>query len=88
MLKAACPSAVAEELEGESLAKWKTCVDRVKGLGFEDEKAEQIVGQAFGWGKQSYWLNKKENQVPDEDQVLPSINADECGDVAPLSAEC
>lgn len=61
---------MTEELEGESLEKWTSCVDRLKELGFEPEKAEQIVGQAFGWGRQAYWLNKKNNEVPEIEKVM------------------
>ena len=49
--------------------KWTTCVNRIEELGLEGADAETVVGQAFGWGKQSYWLNKKKEQVPDLGQV-------------------
>lgn len=74
-----------EELEGESLDKWNSCVEKVQGIGIEGEDAEKAVGQAFGWGKQSYWLKKKKNEVPDPEKVMtsllrrcPPISADLC----------
>ncbi len=57
-------------LEGESLEKWTTCVRRIEEIGLEGADAETVIGQAFGWGKQSYWLNKKKDQLPDMKQVL------------------
>ena len=63
-----------EELEGESLEKWTACVEKVTNLGLEEEQAEKAIGQAFGWGKQSYWLDKKKKEVPKPDQVdLPLL---------------
>ena len=41
--------AVAETLEGEGLNQWRASVDRIQQLGFEQDQAEHIVGQAFGW---------------------------------------
>lgn len=64
---------VGDALEGESLEKWTSCVGRVEELGLESPEAETVVGQAFGWGKQSYWLNKKKDQVPDLEQVTPIL---------------
>lgn len=51
------------------MEKWTTCVSRIETLGLEGEEAETVVGQAFGFGKQSYWLNKKKEEVPDLEQV-------------------
>lgn len=64
-------NAAKQELEGESLDKWKTCVEKIEDFGLEEEKAEKAVGQAFGWGKQSYWLKKKKNEVPNPENVSP-----------------
>lgn len=60
---------MSEAIQGEDLEKWNTCVGRIEELGFEREGAEKVVGQAFGWGRQAYWLNKKTNQVPNKEQV-------------------
>ena len=65
---------VNDALEGETMDKWTTCVNRIEELGLEGGDAETVVGQAFGWGKQSYWLNKKKEEVPSLDQVtLPEL---------------
>ena len=55
--------AAKDELEGDSLDKWNTCVASVSGIGLDEEKAQKAVGQASGWGKQAYWLDKKKDQV-------------------------
>lgn len=44
---------------------------KIEEIGLEGPDAETIVGQAFGWGKQSYWLNKKKDEVPDLEKVRP-----------------
>lgn len=62
--------AVSDALSGEKLDQWKTCVSKITELGFEEHEAEIVVGQAFGWGKQSYWLNKKKDLLPDLEQVI------------------
>ena len=66
--------AAKDELEGDSLEKWNTCVASVSGIGLDEEKAQKAVGQAFGWGKQAYWLDKKKDQVPDPEQVSKDTN--------------
>jgi hypothetical protein len=64
-------SAVSAIEEGETIENFKLCVERIGGLGFDEDDAEKIVGQAFGWGKQAYWLNKKTDQVPELEQECP-----------------
>lgn len=60
---------MSDALEGETMDKWTTCVNRIEEIGLEGADAETVVGQAFGWGKQSYWLNKKKEEVPELEQV-------------------
>jgi len=55
--------------ERETVDKFKACTERISGLGFDEEDSERVVGQAFGWGKQAYWLNKKKDQVPNLEQI-------------------
>jgi len=63
--------AVSALEEGETMDKFRTCVERIGGLGFAEDDAEKVVGQAFVSGKQAYWLNKKKDQFPELKQVFP-----------------
>ena len=62
-------TAVSALEEEETKEKFKVCTERIAGLGFDEEDSEKVVGQAFGWGKQAYWLNKKKDTVPDLERV-------------------
>jgi len=64
----------AQTLVGDDLEQWKACVALVEGVGFEADKAEEILTRAFGWGSQAYWRKSKVNQVPSPAQVEESLN--------------
>lgn len=72
MISLSLNHAVSALEERETVDKFKACTERISGLGFDEEDSERVVGQAFGWGKQAYWLNKKKDQVPNLEQVWRS----------------
>ena len=67
--------AVSALEEEETKERFKVCTERIAGLGFDEEDSEKVVGQAFGWGKQAYWLNKKKDTIPDLERVNIRLKA-------------
>lgn len=57
---------------------WAPSLEKVRGLGFEDEEAEKIVRKAFGWAGQAYWRKSKVKESPNAEQVSSSDPDQSC----------
>ncbi len=65
--------ATEDELVGEDAQQWRSSVQRLHELGFDEEEAEKILRKAFGWAGQGYWRKSKVKEIPSDGQVIPPI---------------
>ncbi|BDA48011.1 hypothetical protein COCOBI_11-2680 [Coccomyxa sp. Obi] len=67
--RAATTEAIEDELVGEDAQRWRSSVQRLHDLGFDEEEAEKILRKAFGWAGQGYWRKSKVKEIPSDGQV-------------------
>ena len=60
---------MCDVLSDEEFNSWVTSKALVMELGFDDEKAEEKMQQAFGWIGQNYWRNEKVREIPKVDDI-------------------